>query len=144
MDEASASTRYFAYGSNLDPVQMAARCPGATAIGPARLDGWQLRIGHRGVATIVPHDGAVVWGGLWRVTDEHLTTLDGHEGVHAGRYRRDRLTVLDDSGPVDVVLYIEPFSRHGRPRPGYLEHIERGGRWFGLPHEHVAHLLGGS
>jgi gamma-glutamylcyclotransferase (GGCT)/AIG2-like uncharacterized protein YtfP len=131
---------YFAYGSNLDPDQMAERCPGAVALGPARLDGWQLRIGHRGVATIVPEPGWTVWGGLWRVTGPHLATLDRHEGVALGRYRRETTTVRRDDEPVDAVVYVEPFSADAAPRVGYLERIERGGRWFGLPADHTAHL----
>ena len=33
---------YFAYGSNMDPDQMATRCPSTSAVGPARLAGWRL------------------------------------------------------------------------------------------------------
>jgi hypothetical protein len=35
---------YFAYGSNLDPAQMARRCPGATLVGPAQLANHRARL----------------------------------------------------------------------------------------------------
>ena len=33
---------YFAYGSNMDPLHMSKRVPGAQAIGPGRLEGFRL------------------------------------------------------------------------------------------------------
>ncbi|MCB1485850.1 MAG: gamma-glutamylcyclotransferase [Bauldia sp.] len=38
---------YFAYGSNLDPVQWAARCPGSPLIGVGRLEGYRLHFPRR-------------------------------------------------------------------------------------------------
>ena len=38
---------YFAYGSNMDPVQMEERCPGAVALGAAHLPGWRLTFTRR-------------------------------------------------------------------------------------------------
>jgi gamma-glutamylcyclotransferase (GGCT)/AIG2-like uncharacterized protein YtfP len=124
---------YFAYGSNLDPVQMGRRCPGAAASGAARLDRWGFRIGVRGVATIVPSDDEAVWGGLWSVTDEHLAALDVVEGVAEGIYERDTVIVDGPAGPVEALVYVEEFRRPGRPRHGYLEGCISGAEWFDLP-----------
>ena len=44
---------YFAYGSNLNFEQMAYRCPEATAVGIAKLDGYELAF-RRGYLTIFP------------------------------------------------------------------------------------------
>ncbi|KAH6658056.1 hypothetical protein BKA67DRAFT_557043 [Truncatella angustata] len=44
---------YFAYGSNLSSTQMSQRCPHATAVGLARLDGWDWIINERRYANIV-------------------------------------------------------------------------------------------
>ena len=44
---------YFAYGSNLNFEQMAYRCPEATAVGIAKLDGYELAF-RRGYLTICP------------------------------------------------------------------------------------------
>ncbi|MEZ5143284.1 MAG: gamma-glutamylcyclotransferase family protein [Acidimicrobiales bacterium] len=131
---------YFAYGSNLDASQMANRCPGAVPGEVARLDGWAFRIGHRGVATIEPATGGVVWGGLWTVTDAHLAALDVAEGVAIGRYRRERLLVRAGTTPIEAVVYVEDFVEAGPPRTGYLERILRGAEQFGLPATYRAEL----
>jgi gamma-glutamylcyclotransferase (GGCT)/AIG2-like uncharacterized protein YtfP len=125
---------YFAYGSNLDPEQMAERCPGATAEGVARLDGWRFHIANRGYATISAGLGATVWGGLWRLTPEHEATLDHKEGVAAGIYRREFLDVGTLDGDVlTALVYIEPHRHDAPPREGYLERILHGAEWFALP-----------
>jgi hypothetical protein len=55
---------YFAYGSNMEPERMQSRCPNAKAKGTALLADWEVRIGLRGVATIVESPGAEIWGVL--------------------------------------------------------------------------------
>ncbi len=63
--------RYFAYGSNMDPVQMAERAPGGRALGAARLAGWRLTFTRDspawggGVGHIEPDEADEVWGVLW-------------------------------------------------------------------------------
>ncbi len=133
---------YFAYGSNLDPEQMEFRCPGAIPAGIGRLDGWRLRIGERGVATVTESPAAVVWGGLWEVSDEHLRALDRAEGVAAGLYRREVVGIARGDDALDAVVYIEAFTTDGPPRPGYLERILRGAEWFALPADYRAALAG--
>ena len=71
---------YFAYGSNLNFEQMAYRCPEATAVGIAKLDGYELAF-RRGFLTILPKEGASVEGLIWSVTDHDESQLgDTHGG----------------------------------------------------------------
>ena len=51
------------------------------------------------MATVEPLAGGQVHGVLWQVSDHDLAILDSAEGVPV-RYRRDRLTVHTDEGPV--------------------------------------------
>ena len=117
----SARRLYFAYGSNLDPVQMKRRCPGSDAVGPAFAPGYALTFpAHStgdwkgGVASIEPlheaqqrtHEphaqtagacgGAGVWGVLYLITDDDLRALDDYEAVDEGMYTRSDITVLPD------------------------------------------------
>jgi hypothetical protein len=81
---------------------MADRCPGATALGPARLD--DHRLGFRlpslrwggYAADIVNDDGVTTWGVLWKLSEEHLESqraarrgddLPGQAGVGCARRR---------------------------------------------------------
>lgn len=137
-------TTYFAYGSNMHPDRMAVRCPGSEAVGVAALADHEVRIGHRGVATVVPSAGAVTFGVLWALTDDHVDTLDRVEGVHIGNYRREVIDVRSDDLTTDRIVramtYIEPFRFAAPPRDGYLEWIVGGASHFGLSTEYVARL----
>ena len=111
---------YFAYGSNMSPPQMCARCPGARAVGRARLEGWQFIIAARGGANIVPRAGARVEGVLWQVRREHLVSLNGWEGVAQGVYRRGMIRVTLGGRSVTAVTYISDRRWPGRARVNYL------------------------
>src|ERR1039458_5644292 len=97
---------YFAYGSNLDPIQMESRCPNARPAWIARAGGWRFRIYERGYATITKSPGQEVWGGLWAVSDTNLRNLDRYEGVSSGLYRKSKISVVADGRSIDVFVYI--------------------------------------
>lgn len=131
---------YFAYGSNLDPEQMAWRCPDALDLGRARLENWSWRIGGRGYATVSPSVGSVVWGGLWNLSESDLISLDRYEGVAGGLYRREVLPVLTDHQSIDALVYIENYNDVGTPWGEYLEKILAGAEHFDLPDGWIAQL----
>lgn len=86
---------YFAYGSNLDPAQMAERCPDSPFLAVARLDDHRLDFPRRSpirrcaVASVVPSPGAVVWGGLYRMARPISTSSIAARGTFpTGRKRR--------------------------------------------------------
>ncbi|MEZ5775395.1 MAG: gamma-glutamylcyclotransferase family protein [Hyphomicrobiaceae bacterium] len=135
---------YFAYGSNLSPVQMAERCPGSVMAGRAVLAGWRFVITTTGTANIVAEPGGVVHGGLWHCDESHLLTLDGYEGVRVGAYRRLQVSVDHaDGAPREAIVYVS-----GRPHPGparldyMLTAVLPGAEAFGLPASHIAELRG--
>jgi hypothetical protein len=134
-------TTYFAYGSNLDPDRMRHRCPSATPLGSARLDGWRLRIGRRGVATIEQAASESTWGGLWGIANAEIGDLDAAEGVSIGLYESTQVEVLTESGRRCARAYIEPFDGPGAPRPGYLRHLVVGAEYFDLPSNHREHIV---
>ena len=126
------NTIYFAYGSNLCPVQMAGRCPGGQAIGQAVLHDWRFLINTRTYATIEAKPGAVTCGVLWSLTPEHIAALDDYEAVAEGMYYKDHLIVRRNGDPVEALVYIDPICKPGRPEPDYIKSILRGARHFGL------------
>jgi gamma-glutamylcyclotransferase (GGCT)/AIG2-like uncharacterized protein YtfP len=128
---------YFAYGSNMNPTQMAARCPKATPAGIAILEGWDVAINSRGVATIVPDaTGSVVEGVLWWVSEACVESLDRYEGVASGHYARETFQVRLDHEFVAAIVYVASSSDPGDPRSGYLEGILYGASHFGLSRTH--------
>jgi hypothetical protein len=131
---------YFAYGSNMDPEQMDARCPDARALGQAFLADWEMHIGIRGVATVVESPGSLTWGVLWELSPSDEQSLDHYEGVAAGRYRREILTVQSPESAHAALIYIEEFVGDGDPLPIYLQRILNGARAFDLPEDYCAKL----
>jgi gamma-glutamylcyclotransferase (GGCT)/AIG2-like uncharacterized protein YtfP len=139
-------TRYFAYGSNMDPKQMASRCPGAEALGRARLADHELTFVSDspgwggGVATVIPSSGAEVWGGLWELTDEHVEALDRYEGVAINAYVKDQIDVEAESGAVRALIYLATDERYKKPSGRYVDALVRGAKAFSLPADYVEQL----
>jgi len=151
---------YFAYASNLCPIQMAARCPGHDVVGPAVLRGWRFGFPRRaddwegaGVAGIGPGEASdAVEGVVFRVDDRHLATLDDYEAVDEGHYVRQMVEVepvgaaTGGAGPrpIEVATYVA-IPEPGGPFPPsrrYLDTILRGARHHGLSAAWIARLEG--
>ena len=152
-------THYFAYGSNMDPKQMASRCPGAMAVGRARLADYELAFvwdspgWGGGVATVIPSAGSEpgspygdpssgreVWGVLWDLTDEHVEGLDRYEGVAIGAYVREHLDVEAEAGLVNALIYLATDTRRKQPSGRYVDALIRGAQAFSLPESYVEML----
>jgi gamma-glutamylcyclotransferase (GGCT)/AIG2-like uncharacterized protein YtfP len=132
---------YFAYGSNMDPRQMARRCPGAVSPGTGVLAGHRFVINRRGYATVVPAGGHVVHGVMWRLEAGHEEALDRYENVAVGLYTKETLRIeLADGRVCEALCYVAADPETGKPREGYLEKVIHGARYFGLPAEYLAGL----
>ena len=135
-----AKRLYFAYGSNINLEQMAARCPAAQVVGPAVLDGYELLFrGNRrgtGVATIEPLLGSQVHGLLWKLTPECEQSLDVYEGYPRLYEKEDIAVRTGDGKDVTVMVYImtgELWRDPAIPSPAYYGGILEGYRQNGLP-----------
>lgn len=125
----SPTVDYFAFGSNMDEIQMKDRCPSAKGGRFVSLRGYSLtfcgfstRWGGA-VATIRPDSKGVVWGRVWTMSWADLRRLDGFEG-HPFAYRRT-LTALDDGS--QAMVYIKPVENNlGAPSEEYFRTIARG------------------
>jgi len=139
-------TRYFAYGSNMDPLQMEKRCPGAVVLGPARLDEhrltfvWDSPGWGGGVATVEPAAEDHVWGVLWKLTDEHVRALDNYEGIAQGVYTREQADVELAGEIVDAMIYRATDTRYKAPSARYMSAIIRGAMAFAVPDDYVERL----
>ena len=132
---------YFAYGSNMGVRDMGARCPGATLVGAAALDGFEFRINRHGYATVVPMRGKTVFGALWRLTARDWPPLDEYEGVREGLYARARVTVrLLDGGGVKATIYRAANASRGVPRRRYFQEMLQAARDLSLPESYIGEL----
>ncbi len=128
----------------MSPRQMAARCPGAQAHGPAVLHDWRFMITTRGTAGIVPAPGAAVHGVLWRCGPHHLHRLDEYEGVWWRNYLRRTVLVSGAGGDrLHAIVYVSWRRYAGQGRPDYLlTAVLPGAEAFGLPDHYREEISG--
>jgi len=111
-------TLHFAYGSNMSRWLMRQRCPGARALGPARLDNWRFVITRDGYASLVRDPGVQVHGVLWLLSPRDLAALDAYE---ERAYLRRVVPVRHGATRRPALVYLAPERGGGRARPGYQE-----------------------
>src|SRR6266849_3207858 len=133
-------TLHFAYGSNMSRALMCRRCPGARAIGPARLDGWRFVVTRDGYASVAPAAGGTVHGVAWRLSPRDFAALNAYESLDSGLYLRRVLPVAIGARRKPALVYVAPGRGEGRPRPGYQELVVAAAREWGLPDAYVRAL----
>ena len=97
-------------------------------------------------ATINTAEGHSVWGVLWELDAEHLSTLDDQEGVHKRLYERISVNVLQGDKVIEAVSYkvmdhnlTEPEDRCA-PSKVYKNVMVNGALENGLPGHYVDKL----
>ena len=138
------SIRYFAYGSNMSPEQMARRCPGAQILDVASLNNWRFHVNTRGSASIVGMRGARLYGVLWSLQGWHIATLDQYEGVRWKNYLKRRVQVkTGDGSERSALVYVSLRHYPGRARPNYLiGQILEPAHSFDFPADYLAEVEG--
>lgn len=140
---------YFAYGSNLCPQQIIARCPSARFVAAGMLPDHQLIFPRYscnwkcGVAGIKKTSGECIEGAVYAMSVNCIERLDEHEGVHVGRYHREVMTITHrNGGESSCAIYIAAFEPDGHypPSTEYLSAMLRGARHHGLSPQWIEKL----
>jgi gamma-glutamylcyclotransferase len=147
---------YFAYGSNLDWVQMKKRCPLAKFVCRAKLPAhrlaFTLKSGRRdcGVADVLPDQTKDVWGVVYELPDTELKNLDKKEGYRPGkRYEQNQYTRADQyvwrDGDAEQLLLVALYLGHPEldpplPSDDYKSLIVHGAKHWNLPAEYIRQL----
>ena len=142
---------YFAYGSNMNPAQMAERCAAARVVCAACLPGYRLgfygrnRVWDGGQETVEQQSGQQVWGVLYELLFGDAASLDVWSSVRldgGGAYFHYPVLVRDAAGREHTaVLYKKDVL--GPPVPPssqYMAHIVAGAAANGLPDAYVQQL----
>jgi hypothetical protein len=126
---------YAAYGSNLNVAQMSYRCPEATRLHTAVLEGYELVFrGNRyhAVATIEPKEGSSVPIMLWSIGKKDEKALDHYEG-YPSFYGKETMTFDVGGQKVKAMVYVmTPGHQLGTPSVGYYSTIRQGYKDCGL------------
>lgn len=137
---------YAAYGSNMDPAQMAHRCPHSPARGTGWLPGWRLTFGGEDVgwegalATVVESPVSEVFVALYDLTEYDERELDRWEGVQLGVYDKIRVRVHSLEGEDVAWLYALRAYEGGLPSARYLGILSEAAEKAGAPDDYVAEL----
>jgi gamma-glutamylcyclotransferase (GGCT)/AIG2-like uncharacterized protein YtfP len=139
-------TLYAAYGSNLDPAQMALRAPSSPARGAGWLAGWRLTFGGEdlgwegALATIVEDPGNQVFVMLYDVPESDEAALDTWEGSDLGVYGKIRVRVDTLEGAKLAWIYVLDGYEGGLPSARYLGIMADAAEAAGAPADYVRDL----
>ena len=138
------TVKYFAYGSNLDLLQMKRRCPLSKLISKGSLSGHRLTFTKYssgwggGVADVIQDEGSEVWGLVFEISDSDLERLDRYEGYHKDEtslYERWKAVINTPHGQVcDVWVYtVVEKQKFVQPTLEYLQIIKDAAVRWGFP-----------
>ena len=135
---------YAAYGSNLDPRQMAERCPHSPLRGTGWLTGWRLTFGGEGwdgaLPTVVEEPSSQVFVALYDVTSADEAVLDVWESADSGLYRKIRLTVATLDGEQVAWVYVLNDFEGGLPSARTIGLLSGAAEVAGAPADYVKEL----
>ena len=137
---------YAAYGSNLDPSQMAGRAPHSPPAETGWLAGWRLTFGGEdhgwegALATVVEEAGSTVFVRLYDVPEMDERALDEWEGAAEGLYTKIRVRVQTLEGEAGAWLYVLDAYEGGLPSARYLGILADAAEAAGAPSDYVADL----
>ena len=137
---------YAAYGSNMDPGQMAERAPHSPLRGTGWLPGWRLTFGGEDVgwegplATVVEDELSQVFVALYDVTDADALQMDRWEHADLALFRKIRVRVATLDGEALAWIYVLDDYEGGLPSARYLGLIADAAEKAGAPDDYVAEL----
>ena len=137
---------YAAYGSNMDPAQMAERCPHSPLQGSGWLEDWRLAFGGEelgwegALATVVEESGQRVFVVLYDLSVSDEESLDQWDGASLGYYRRAKVRVETMDGDVLAWLYVLNAYEGGLPAARYLGIVADAAEAAGAPADYVKAL----
>lgn len=135
---------YAAYGSNLDPQQMMARCPHSPLRGTGWLTGWRITFGGEGwdgaLPTLVEDGDSQVFVALYDVTESDEESLDEWESASSGLYRKVRLRIATLDGTPSAWVYVLNDFEGGRPSARTLGLLADAAQTAGAPDDYLADL----
>jgi gamma-glutamylcyclotransferase (GGCT)/AIG2-like uncharacterized protein YtfP len=137
---------YAAYGSNLDPAQMAERCPHSPLRGTGWLQGWRLTFGGEGwdgpLPTVVEQPDEHVFVGLYDVTAPDEQALDIWESANSGLYEKVRVRVETLEGEQGAWVYVLHDFEGGLPSARTLGILADAAEAAGAPKDYLDELRG--
>ena len=135
---------YAAYGSNLDPQQMAERCPYSPLRGTGWVLGWRITFGGEGwdgaLPTLAEESGAQVFVALYDITPGDESALDVWESADSGLYRKVRVRVATLEDEQTAWVYVLNDFEGGMPSARTIGILADAAESAGAPSDYIAEL----
>jgi gamma-glutamylcyclotransferase (GGCT)/AIG2-like uncharacterized protein YtfP len=137
---------YAAYGSNMDPAQMAERCPHSPLRATGWLQGWRLTFGGEDIGwegalgTVVEDADHRVFVALYEVSEADEHELDQWDGASLDYYRKAKVRVTTVDGDVVAWLYVLNAYEGGLPGARYLGIMADAAAAAGAPEDYIKSL----
>ena len=116
--------KYFAYGMNTNPAQMAQRCPNAVSLGSAVLYNHEFRFSRH--ADIIENPEFATHGVLWEITPDCEMALDALEGYPTYYLKKIVNVFYNGSAVKCMTYYMTGDNPDEYPSDGYLEMLFEG------------------
>lgn len=131
---------YFAYGHNTNIEEMHRRIPEATLFGHADLPNYRYELRH--VSNIVPDDGSVVHGVLWKIPVAKLDDLDWNEAYHRN-YKHSVIEVVHQGRLFRALTYVllKQYRNERLPTVQYVDWVAQGYRENDIPLSQLTQAL---
>jgi gamma-glutamylcyclotransferase (GGCT)/AIG2-like uncharacterized protein YtfP len=143
-DDTLTGVLYAAYGSNLDPHQMAGRCPHSPLRSTGWLMGWRITFGGEGwdgaLPTLAEDSDSQIFVALYDVTEADESALDVWEGADQGLYQKVRVRVATLEGEQPAWVYVLDDFEGGNPSARTLGLLADAAEAAGAPADYVAEL----
>jgi gamma-glutamylcyclotransferase (GGCT)/AIG2-like uncharacterized protein YtfP len=120
---------------------MTNRCPNHRFIGKGILKGYRWIISKRGYANIIKSETDEVHGVVYEITASDEQSLDRHEGVNSGSYKKKMMIVEVDGQNKKCLVYVDPLKQEGKPKQEYIKRINKGISDSKLPPEYVKRYI---
>jgi hypothetical protein len=142
---------YAAYGSNLDPAQMAERCPHSPLRWTGWIPGWRLTFGGDGFDGALPtlveaaddeRADQHVYVAVYDVTAADESTLDQWESADSGLYSKVRVRVETLDGIQTAWVYVLDDFEGGLPSARTLGIVADAAETAGAPADYLTELRG--
>lgn len=135
---------YAAYGSNLDPTQMAERCPHSPIRSTGWLPGWRLTFGGDGwdgaLPTLAEDARSQVFVGLYDVPSADEQALDSWESADSGLYHKITVRVATLDGELPAWTYVLNDFEGGLPSARTIGILADAAQSAGAPQDYLAEL----
>lgn len=120
---------YIAYGSNLNLVQMASRCPSAAIYAKGILNNWELV--YRGSktnshATIIRKSKSTVPVIVWKIQPADEYRLDIYEGYPHYYFKKNIMVYIEGKRRKAMVYIMNENQMPGKPSKRYISTIRQG------------------